>query len=273
MKDRRLRNMLIRITFSLSILLFALCFIHGQPVNDLPCNSIELNVGLVCETQTFTNLDATDSGIPLTQCGSYSGGDVWFSVTVPYSGKITAKLESEAILQYPDNNGWIYRPGLAIYSGTCDAPVFDTCWIDEIHESPPRKPEITIEGLTPDETLYLRVWEFANNDNGQFRICVTDPEGLQNAVEIPEGFSPNADGLNDLFEIVGILSFPENNLRVFNSRGIKVFTAGSYANQWEGKANTGLSNGKDLASGTYYYILELIPGAKPLKGFVYIQRN
>ncbi|MCB0781729.1 MAG: gliding motility-associated C-terminal domain-containing protein, partial [Flavobacteriales bacterium] len=40
---------------------------------------------------------------------------------------------------------------------------------------------------------------------------------------IPEGFSPNGDGVNDLFEITGISIYPDNTFQVFDRWGRPVF--------------------------------------------------
>ena len=70
---------------------------------------------------------------------------------------------------------------------------------------------------------------------------------------IPSGFSPNGDGVNDSFEVTGIDAYPGNELTVFNRYGQQVFHVTGYANGWDGKDE----NGKELADGTYFYVLGL----------------
>lgn len=64
--------------------------------------------------------------------------------------------------------------------------------------------------------------------------------------------TPNADGLNDFFD----LSFlnPSNNcdLTIMNRWGAEVYTDENYANDWTGVDQ----NGNTLPDGTYYYILQ-----------------
>jgi gliding motility-associated-like protein len=100
-------------------------------------------------------------------------------------------------------------------------------------------------------------------------ICV-DVEKIK--LTIPEVFTPNNDGFNDAFEIVGIEQYPHNQLMVFNRWENLVFQADGYASQWNGN---NMSNGQPLPDGTYFYVLILDARNKqsPVhKGFVAIQR-
>ncbi|MDX2442750.1 MAG: gliding motility-associated C-terminal domain-containing protein, partial [Bacteroidales bacterium] len=144
---------------------------------DMPCTAAELAVNQSCSFQVFNNSDATDSGIPLSECNGYAGGDIWFKLKVPASGNAIVKIESDAVSQSPAFEGWAHRLGLAVYSGSCSTPSYDTCWIEPEGPGPPNNPEMLLTGLTPGDTLLLRVWEYANDFNGKFRICVfTDDE-------------------------------------------------------------------------------------------------
>jgi gliding motility-associated-like protein len=92
-------------------------------------------------------------------------------------------------------------------------------------------------------------------------------------VIIPEGISPNGDGVNDVFEIIGIEDYPNNRLAIFNRWGHKVFEAQNYDNSWDGKSESPVTiGGGVLPKGTYYYILDLKDGNKPIKGYFFINR-
>lgn len=66
--------------------------------------------------------------------------------------------------------------------------------------------------------------------------------------KIPNVFTPNGDGLNDVFEIKGLELFPENEMMVYNRWGTQVFRSQNYKNDW---------NGQQLMEGTYYYIFRV----------------
>ena len=90
---------------------------------------------------------------------------------------------------------------------------------------------------------------------------------------IPEGFSPNGDGINDLFVIRGIQNYPANKIVIYNRWGNKVFEASPYLNNWDGQATTGLRiNGNDLPTGTYFYLLDLGDGTDMIKGTIYLNQ-
>ncbi|HXB42077.1 MAG TPA: gliding motility-associated C-terminal domain-containing protein [Bacteroidia bacterium] len=68
-------------------------------------------------------------------------------------------------------------------------------------------------------------------------------------------FSPNDDGLNDLFIIGGIKRFPDNHVFFFNRWGQLVWDKKNYDNVkvvWDGKDNAGVP----LTSGTYFYVID-----------------
>jgi gliding motility-associated-like protein/uncharacterized repeat protein (TIGR01451 family) len=78
--------------------------------------------------------------------------------------------------------------------------------------------------------------------------------------EIPGGFSPNGDGINDYLIIPDIELYPENNLIVFNRWGSVVYKTDRYSNEqpWDGVATMGIRLGrKPLPAGGYLYILDL----------------
>jgi gliding motility-associated-like protein len=92
--------------------------------------------------------------------------------------------------------------------------------------------------------------------------------------QIPQGFSPNGDGINDRFEIMGISEYPQLELSILNRWGNVVYNKKQYDNTWDGKATEGITFGNsDLPEGTYFYIIDLGNNQKPLKGFVYLNRS
>jgi gliding motility-associated-like protein len=92
-------------------------------------------------------------------------------------------------------------------------------------------------------------------------------------LNIPTGYSPNGDGTNDNFVIKGIDEYPGNSLFIYNRWGNLVFKTENYDNKWNGRSNVkGAMFGEELPNGTYYYILDLNKGEKPLNGFVVIRR-
>ncbi len=103
---------------------------------------------------------------------------------------------------------------------------------------------------------------------------------FENSDVIPgQGISPNNDGMGDeTWFIEGIDKFPNNNVQVFNRWGNKVWETEGYNNTtkaWNGDAIVGLfvnKEGERLPDGTYFYVIDLRDGSKPLSGFIVIKR-
>jgi gliding motility-associated-like protein len=79
--------------------------------------------------------------------------------------------------------------------------------------------------------------------------------------EVPNIITPNGDGLNDTFVIVG--SLVSARLEVYNRWGRKVSEYTNYQNQW---------GGQDQPDGVYYYYLTE-PGGKTTKGWIEVVRG
>ncbi len=89
---------------------------------------------------------------------------------------------------------------------------------------------------------------------------------------IPNIFTPNGDGVNDVFRIPCIATglYPSNSVIIYNQWGDKVFEASPYNNDWKGTLNG--QDGKDLPDGVYYYIFRPSPSEPVQKGFIQIHR-
>jgi gliding motility-associated-like protein len=89
---------------------------------------------------------------------------------------------------------------------------------------------------------------------------------------IPDAFSPNDDGTNDVYTITNIENYPDNDFVVFNRWGNKVFEASPYTNTWDGSSQFGSMFGEKLPEGTYYYVLDPGTGDEAYTGFIYLRR-
>jgi gliding motility-associated-like protein len=65
-------------------------------------------------------------------------------------------------------------------------------------------------------------------------------ENCKDNLIIPQGVTPNGDGVNDFFVINGIELYPNNVLRIYNRWGTLVFDANKYENNWNGQTNEGI---------------------------------
>ena len=99
---------------------------------------------------------------------------------------------------------------------------------------------------------------------------ITIQVGLDATCTAPNIFTPNQDGINDFFVIPCLadgVKYPRSEISIFNSWGDEVFGASPYQNNWEG-----FFDGEELPAGTYFYVLNLGTGEKPMSGFITLQR-
>ncbi len=114
---------------------------------------------------------------------------------------------------------------------------------------------------------YTVTSEECENISTTLVIIVTETECLDPVLIIPQGFSPNGDGVGDQWIVQGLINYPNNQIKIFNRWGAEVFSARPYNNDWNGR-----NQGSDLPVGTYYYILDLGNGNDPRTGYVYLNR-
>ncbi|MGQ1947150.1 gliding motility-associated C-terminal domain-containing protein [Geofilum sp. OHC36d9] len=131
------------------------------------------------------------------------------------------------------------------------------------------------------------------SDGGTITIVIGNAVGVDGTTFIlPNAFSPNGDGVNDVFKIEGLdkefsdaSQDPETQLTVFNRWGTIVYQSeglryGNGGSWWNGTSNYSnmVSIGDDLPNGTYFYVLKvkLFIGEKIVNkdfaGFVELRR-
>jgi|GEM_PF-2149495 len=143
--------------------------------NDACASAIPLTVSTYCSgTTKYSKKDETnDVGVPAPGCGGYTGGDVWFTTTIPVSGNLNIDTDS-----FPNaaptiiGGNHLTDLGMAVYSGSCGALTLLSC--DDDNSNNGANPKIALNGLTPGSTVYIRVWDKNNDQEGTFTICATD---------------------------------------------------------------------------------------------------
>ena len=120
--------------------------------------------------------------------------------------------------------------------------------------------------------------ELYNIPAGEYIIEVTDQNACSEidtievtsvhsqCLEIPTGFSPNGDGINDTWQIGLIELYPDVMIEIFNRWGEMVFRSErGYPNQWDG-----IYRGRPLPIDSYHYVIDLSDGKGQIVGNVTI---
>jgi gliding motility-associated-like protein/uncharacterized repeat protein (TIGR01451 family) len=129
-----------------------------------------------------------------------------------------------------------------------------------------------------DDDIRLTMNEADEDGDGILDDCDNDaiPDYLDPddcGFSIPEGFSPNGDGINDVFVIHGLSMYPGSKLSIFNRWGNVVYETDNYQNNWNGEMSEGSGVGNSiLPIGTYFYVLNLGGAYQPKSGYVYLNR-
>jgi gliding motility-associated-like protein len=101
--------------------------------------------------------------------------------------------------------------------------------------------------------------------------CFTDQDEVfvrvYKKIVIPNTFTPNNDGTNDIWNIEALETYAQSTITIYNKSGQQVYYNIGYAKPWNGNFK-----GKQLPAGTYYYVIDLKNGAPMLSGWVLLVR-
>jgi len=102
-----------------------------------------------------------------------------------------------------------------------------------------------------------------------FGCIATDETEVKviSGIYIPTSFTPNGDGLNDVWKVENLQSVAGSEVWVFNRGGELVYHEQNKPARWDGKLN-----GKPVPSGVFVYLVKLQKGVPFLKGFITLVR-
>ncbi|MDB9731096.1 gliding motility-associated C-terminal domain-containing protein, partial [Flavobacteriaceae bacterium] len=79
--------------------------------------------------------------------------------------------------------------------------------------------------------------------------------------------TPGSSGLEDTWKVINIEQYPNARVIIYNRNAQEVFSVLGYKNNWRGtyKGSSNL-----LPAGSYYYVVDLNNGEKPITGWLYL---
>lgn len=90
---------------------------------------------------------------------------------------------------------------------------------------------------------------------------------LDESIKIPNFFTPNDDGFNDLWLIDGLHNYPHADIRIFDRYGKELYQSTGSEFAWDG-----IYQNKKLPSDSYWYMITLREGEQPITGYFSIIR-
>ncbi len=106
-------------------------------------------------------------------------------------------------------------------------------------------------------------------------VTLTECDSVPNDFFIPDGFSPNGDGINDSFVIKDIeFLYPNYTLEIYNRYGNGMYKGDKNKPAWDGMnyEKSGIAGGV-APNGVYFYVLHFNKDSKPPKqGRLYLNR-
>ena len=122
-----------------------------------------------------------------------------------------------------------------------------------------------------DQTIWANegdglIWEKVSDQHHCSSVdsIVIQPCPASKSLFVPNVFTPNGDGENDVWRIGGTQYFPAITVTLFDRWGRLVFKSDpGYPKPWNGERN-----GKLLPMDAYFYVIDLKDGSEPLRGSV-----
>ncbi len=134
-----------------------------------------------------------------------------------------------------------------------------TYWVDSLATIPLRNPH----AIEKTGRYFIKVTN-EGNCSLVYGVNATINEAI---IAPPNAFSPNADGVHDLWEIALLDLYPECVVEIYNRLGQLLFRSVGYLKPWDGRYN-----GIDLPVATYYYVIKPRKDLKAIGGSVTIVR-
>ncbi len=193
------------------------------------------------------------AGIYYVEASNGFGCNALEPITVVLSSAPKTKIDSPEPIYYP---GKVDITNPALVDGDLTG-ISITYWRNAAATSPLLDPK----AIDASGTYYIRLENiFGCSKIIPVSVLITPPPP-------PNVFSPNGDGINDVWVIIGLEPYPECTVEIYTRYGQPVFHSTGYNKPWNGSFN-----GKPLPIGTYYYVITLTNQMKRMSGSVTVLR-
>ena len=123
-------------------------------------------------------------------------------------------------------------------------------------------------------TYYASLYDANTGCESSVRSAITPDLSACGKIVLPDGFSPNGDGINDTYSYNNLeIIYPNFEIEIFNRYGNAVYKGNASTPRFDGTSNqSSIGNGK-LPVGVYFYVFKFNDNEnKPEQGRLYISR-
>ncbi len=244
-------------------------FLNPQTITSSNTTPIFCNI----ENPTLANLEATPTTGTVVWYDSANGGNILTTETPLTNGGMYYAVENingceGTRLPYTANIVEVPTPQ---FNGSTDLCKLDEPLLSDIENEIPNTNNYQLvwydsdsggntlnsSDLIEEGITYYATFTEATQNCESLRLPLTFSLNNCNTDDydffIPDGFSPNGDGVNDLYFIPNITYFyPDYSYEIVNRYGQLLFTGNKNNPKWDG---TNASTGNKSTSGVYFYIL------------------
>ena len=128
--------------------------------------------------------------------------------------------------------------------------------------------------MEPNATYYAVLVDPVTGCESSVRLSFTPELTGCGAINFPDGFSPNGDGVNDTYDIDNLdILVPDFEMEIYNRYGALIYRGNASTPRFNGKSNQSGASDSDLPVGVYFYIFNYNDGVnKPVQGRLYLSR-
>ncbi|MEZ4900922.1 MAG: gliding motility-associated C-terminal domain-containing protein [Spirosomataceae bacterium] len=199
------------------------------------------NGAVIVDKPIITAIDpATNSEIKWGIDESYSGKNGFYNLLLPEKCSLLAGQARVIMIRSKID-----------FANAKDSMYYNSAWVSALDINGNRCLDKSVNGNWPD----INQNEDPTDDTESTPLALNSLLGNEEDIFIPEGFSPNSDGVNDFF-MVRKPTHLKASLEIYNRWGGLIYQTEDYKNDWNGGANTQAN----APSGTYFYVLKLSDG-------------
>ncbi|MES2873181.1 MAG: gliding motility-associated C-terminal domain-containing protein [Bacteroidota bacterium] len=229
----------------------------NQPPPD--CNSVDLTAPSVIAgnypNQTYTYWADADATVALANPKKISKSGFYYIKGQDKRGCFAIGEVKVSIIAAPVIN--VVDPQPVNYPETVDITntyvpmpnIVYTYWKDAKATIPLPNPK----AVNRDATFYIKASNFASC----FTIVPVVANIIYEGIVIPNTFTPNGDGINDLLTVLIDNAIKIKSFKIFNKWGDVVFTTNDIYTYWDGTRR-----GEPLPVGVYYWMVDGVDGTE-----------